>query len=222
MENTAIVLTGLLNSRFVNLIRQFYNNIPNVIVSTWNDQDSYLIDDLSANGFTVLLHDYPEHANSTNVQIYAAQKGVLYAQSLGFKYAYHSRTDVFPLNYAKFIGSIKDLYESKLTVVSGLSHAYILDILVVGPIEKLLKLYNNLQEPDDNRYVEIFLMENYYNKTNLSRDDIRSEINFCLDRCRENNIEIIWFRNTEWEGGTRTIPMMRVISEYCTEPGIYT
>jgi len=155
--------------------------------------------------------------------MFAAKMGVLYAQRLGFRYIFHSRTDVFPLNYTKFINCIADLYESKLTVLYGLAHAYILDIIVVGTIDNILKLYDTLQEPADIRDPEIFLLENYYNKVNLSREDIKSDINFCLDRCNDNNIELIWYRNLNWsEVNTRTIPMMRVISEYSKEPGVYT
>jgi len=219
MENIAIILTGQLQSVYINKLIQAYTNIQNVIVSTWKDQDPQLIEDLSANGFIILLSELPSDHVQNN-KIFAAKKGCLYAQSLGFKYVYHSRTDVFPLNFSHFIHSIKDLYESKITVICGLSNSYFLDILVIGPINNMLKFYGKLQDPTDTRCPEVFLLETYYNKKNLSREDIKSEINFCLDRCK--NIEFIWFRNRLWaDRPSRTIPMMRVISEYCTEPGIY-
>ena len=43
----------------------------------------------------------------------------------------------------------------------------------------------------------------------------------CLNLCRKYDIEFIWVRPPWWGIGCRTIPMMKVINEYCKESDVY-
>ena len=78
-----------------------------------------------------------------------------------------------------------------------------------------------LQPIKDERYPEKFLMENYSNKVNLTKEDIRDIFNFSLSACIENNIEFIWYRPPQWKTPLRTIPDMRIINEYCKDTFIW-
>ena len=99
IDNTIVVITGLINVFFVDNLIKSYKNTNNKLISTWYDQDKDLIELLILNNFKIVLNDYPKHKNSTNVQIYATNKGSQEAKKLGYKYICHTRSDVFPLNY---------------------------------------------------------------------------------------------------------------------------
>jgi len=203
-----------------NLIKS-YVGIYDKLVSTWNDQDKDLLELLSLNNFKIVLSDYPEHKNSANVQIHATRMGALEAQRLGYRYVCHTRTDVFPLNYNKFLYSCADLYSEKITILCGIPSVYFLDILTIGPIDEILRFYNTLQESSDTRFPEKYLMETYIGSGDLTKEDIKSHFNICLNICRRDGIEFIWVRPPWWAIGCRTIPMMKVIGEYCKESDVY-
>lgn len=223
LDDTITIITGLLNDIFVPRLIYSYKDIPHKLISTWKDQDPALLSDLSENGFIIILNEYPEHKCSTNYQVVPTKKGLEYALEQQFSYVCHTRTDVFLLNHRTFLNATRELYTEKITVICGIDTdiVYHLDIITVGHIYNLLKFYNALQEPDDERPVELFLLENYNESSNITRDTIKVNMHFCLDICRNNTIEIIWYRDEMWKDPSRTIPNMRVISEYCNDSFIF-
>ena len=44
---------------------------------------------------------------------------------------------------------------------------------------------------------------------------------FCLEECKQNDIEFIWHRDKKWKTPKRTIPDMKVIKEYCDDEFIF-
>jgi hypothetical protein len=64
-------------------------------------------------------------------------------------------------------------------------------------------------------------METYLGKKDLTKEDIKTHFNICLNLCRKYDIEFIWVRPPWWGIGCRTIPMMKVINEYCKESDVY-
>jgi hypothetical protein len=222
IDETIVVITGLINELFVDNLIKSYKNTNNKLISTWYDQDKDLIELLRINNFKIVLNFYPKHINSTNVQIYSAHRGTQEAKKLGYKYVCHTRTDVFPLNYIEFLTRCQELYTQKLMIISGIpTHVLFLQILTAGPINEILKFYNKLQEPHDTRFPEIYLMETYLGKKDLTKEDIKTHFNICLNLCRKYDIEFIWVRPPWWGIGCRTIPMMKVINEYCKESDVY-
>ena len=199
IDNTIVVITGLINVFFVDNLIKSYKNTNNKLISTWYDQDKDLIELLILNNFKIVLNDYPKHKNSTNVQIYATNKGSQEAKKLGYKYICHTRSDVFPLNYLEFLKKSQQLYTEKLTIICGIpSDVLFLQILTVGSINEILNFYNKLQEPTDTRFPEKYLMETYIGKQNLTKEDIKTHFNICLNLCRKYDIEFIWFRPSWW------------------------
>jgi len=221
-DKTIVIITGQLNFMFVDNLLESYKDVTHKMVSTWADQDEELLNILSLNNFNILRNDYPSYINSTNVQIHSTRMGLLEAQRLGFKYICHTRTDVFPLNYRDFLDSCAHLYTEKPSVLCGIpTNVYFMDILVAGPIDKMLQFYNKLQERGDTRGPETYLLEEYLGKRNLTKDAVKSSLNICLNVCRQRGIEFIWVRPAWWAIGCRTIPMMKVIAEYCGESAVY-
>jgi len=222
LPETIVVITGLLNYIFVDNLIESYKHVSHKLVSTWHDQDKDLVEILRHNNFKIVLSNYPPYKNSTNVQIYATRQGALEAQKLGYKYVCHTRTDVFPLDYIQFLERCAHLYSEKLMVICGIPlEQYFLQILTAGPVDDILKFYNKLQEPTDNRCPEAYLMETYIGGRGLSKETIKSHFNMCLKVCRQYGLEFIWVRPPWWGIGCRTIPMMKVIAEYCGESAVY-
>jgi hypothetical protein len=222
-DDTVTIITGLLNDIFVPRLIYSYRNIKNKILSTWKDQDPTLLSDLSENGFIIILNKYPEHKCSMNYQITLTKTALDYALQEQFSYVCHMRTDVFPSDHIKFLDVTRELYTEKLTVLCGIhtNIIYFLDIITIGHIYTLLKFYGTLQKKNDERPVELFLLENYNEVANLTREQIKINMHFCLETCQKNRVEFVWYRDSNWRVGNRTIPNMRVISEYCSEEFIF-
>jgi len=223
--DTLVVITGLLGPLHVENLIALYKYTPNKLVSTWNDQPPELIKKLVENGFYVLGNKYPELRTSANLQIVCAHNGIAWAINKGFKYVCRMRTDVFPLNFELFLEKTEAIYTEDLMVICGkeTSFVYFLDIIVAGPVDKMLKFFGTLQPTGDTRIPEKFLLETYAGpgRPIVTREDVKSVFKTCLDVCKRESIEFLWVRLPGWYVGKRSNPFMRVISEYCAEDTIF-
>lgn len=103
---TAIILQGPISSEgnfTLKLIKFYLNNYDNlqVILSTWNDQDTSRFSELKEFGnFHLLKSEYPAYKGISNInlQIVSAQAGLQLAKSLSVERAIKSRTDQGFLN----------------------------------------------------------------------------------------------------------------------------
>lgn len=190
MEDTCVVITGVIDSSFVSPLINMYKDIPNKIISTWRDQSH--INEFIENGFMVCLNDYPIHKNSTNYQTVNIRQGCIKAKELGFKYVIRMRTDLICNDMGLFMTVIEKFYKDKLTVLCGLQTTvfYYVDFFVAGPISEMLIFFNKEQETEDKRFVEQYWMEEYFNKSNITFDEFKQRINICLTDLRNNNIEM--------------------------------
>jgi hypothetical protein len=219
-DDTVTIITGKLIERCIDHLICSYINVKHKIISTWKDQDSLLIEDLSKNGFTIILNDYPEHKNTVNYQITCIRAGLLKAQEMGFKYAVRSRTDIFPNNQLKFIDITRNLYNEKITVIGGIKGEYpnddcILDLIVSGHINEMLIVYEKIQLPNDSRSPEQFLLETYFNQDKIKINLLNTKLNSCLNLCKENKIEFTWYRILRYNSIGLSFPYMKIIKEYC-------
>ena len=222
MDDTVVVITGLLTPFYVeNLIAQ-YKYTKHKIISTWNDQDIYLIFKLTISGFLIICNKYPELRSSANLQIICAHNGVERAIANGFKYICHARTDIFPLNFNKFLTATRHIYTEGLMVPCGIDNGliYYVQLLITGPAEEMRKLYSKL-EATDTKFPEKFLIENYAGRPIDTREDVLSVFRTFLDICKKENIEFLWARPPEWFIGERSNPLMRLIGEYCAEDAMF-
>jgi hypothetical protein len=190
MEDTCVVITGVIDSSFVSPLINMYKDIPNKIISTWRYQSH--INEFIENGFMVCLNDYPIHKNSTNYQTVNIRQGCIKAKELGFKYVIRMRTDLICNDMGLFMTVIEKFYKDKLTVLCGLQTTvfYYVDFFVAGPINEMLIFFNKEQETEDKRFVEQYWMEEYFNKSNITFDEFKQRINICLTDLRNNNIEM--------------------------------
>jgi hypothetical protein len=218
-NDTAIVITGLLNQIFTDNLIRSYSNVKNKIISTWNDAEPSLIKQLEDAGFVIKLNEYPFLKNSTNLQIANIRGGLSIAKDCGFQYIIRTRTDIFPENMTKYMELTRQMYSSRITFLCGIEteHTYFADFIVAGPIDEILRFYGKFQEPFDGRFVEKYLLETYLCCGGISMDKIRDNFNLSLKTCKENDVEFIWWRPDSWRASNRTIPMMKLIKEYCSE-----
>lgn len=222
-NDTVTIITGKLIEICIDYLIHSYTKIKHKIISTWKDEDSSLLEQLSSNGFIIVLNDYPEYKNTTNYQITCIRAGLLKAQELGFKYAVRSRTDIFPNIQLKFIHITRHLYNEKITVIGGIIGEYpnddsFLDLIISGHINEMLKLYPILQLPNDSRNPEQFLLETYFNTSKIKIDILNTKMNSCINLCKENKIEFTWYRTQRYFATGLSFPYMKLIKEYCMAP----
>jgi hypothetical protein len=190
MDDTCVVITGILRDEFIQPLIKMYKEVPHKIISTWKDQPH--IDELKNNGFIIRLNDYPSYRNCTNYQTVNIREGCLLAKSLSFSYVIRMRTDLICNDVFKFMGCIKHLYKEKITVLGFIqtSLLYIIDFFVAGPTNEILLVFNEEQKEGDRRFVEQYWMEEYFNKKDLTFSDLKERLFSCLQVLKENNIEM--------------------------------
>jgi hypothetical protein len=190
MDDTCVVITGLLRSDFIQPLIDMYKDVPNKIISTWKDQPH--INEIENNGFIIKLNDYPSYVNCTNYQTVNIREGCLLAKSLGFPYVIRMRTDLICNDIVKFMGCIKHLYKERITVLGFIQTSlfYIIDFFVAGPISEMLLVFKEEQKEGDGRFVEQYWMEEYFNKKDLTLTDVKERLYSCLQVLQENNIDM--------------------------------
>lgn len=154
-SDTAILLQGpvaikddfTLNT--VKMYRQYYNGIK-IIVSTWIDTDSRLVERLRDAGADVVLSEYPavNPPGNLNCQLISALAGVKRAKTVGAKYTVKTRTDQRYYNPCA-LSMLLGLYEQgKVIMLGGVSNSYcarpfyISDFLAFGETEEIKLIYD--------------------------------------------------------------------------------
>jgi len=221
-DDTVTIISGLVESIYIDYLIDAYKYIKHKILSTYSDTDSKILDIFKTNGFIVVLSDpLPDEENKiclgTARQVNHIQNGIKKALELGYKYVCRSRTDIFPQSHRKFLYLTRDLYKEKITSLCGIyleNFAYYLDIIVCGTIENISHLFNKKQSLSYNKNSELWFLENYCNHPIDSEDDVKKYINFVADISRDNDIEIIWYKpNTKYFYST-SAPFVKLIKDY--------
>ena len=210
------VITGILKPISVIHLVQAYSHTQHKLISTWKDEDPNLLNILDKSGFIIVLSEKPANMTSYNAQAVTAIAGIIKAEQLGFTHVCRTRTDVFPSNHEYFLHCTYNLYSSKVMAICGIFD-WFLDIIMVGPINKMIKAFSHLQVPGDDSCPEQIIIDNLYDGTCNEKGDKRSILNFCLPICKEKGLEIIWYRPPKWKNRIRSIPYMKVVNEYCID-----
>ena len=225
LENTMILITGQLNELFARRLIETYKNVYHKMISTWNNTNKEIIETLEKKGFIVLLNsDQPlkkyRITLKDNLQILCIKTGVEKAKELGYKHVLISRTDIFSNDVERFIKVNQNLYLEKIMVICGIKTksvgVFFLDIIVAGPIEKILSMFI-LKKSTDRTPYEIYLLRNYTKKRLVTQDKMHEFFNFALPNCRKHRIELTWYRDAKWKTQKRSIPDMKIIKEYCDD-----
>ena len=203
--NLGVVITGILIEDDIDELISVYKNIKYKIISTWNDQDIILVNKLKDENFIIVQDDYPLYMYSTNYQMKSSYNGCIKAKELGCDYVIKIRGDIICNNFDLFINVLKDKYfdSDKLISFAGMdfgnAHVCIMDNMIAGNINNMIKLYTNIIEPNNTTCPEIYLQENYIKKNNLTKEDIRNNFIFCFNHCRDNNLTFFIKKHYKWE-----------------------
>jgi hypothetical protein len=218
---TAILFTGKINLLALDVLIEQTKNIENKFASIWGNEKQEYIVKLSNNNFKIIYNDINQQ-KIYRPQFITVFNGLNYLKENGYEYVLRTRIDIVSLDYSKYLNLVCELYPEKITVIAGIetSTTYFLDIIVSGKINEMCN-FCALQPINDDRYYEKFLIENYSNKINLTKDEIINIFNFSLNDCIANNIEFMWYRPISWKSYAITYPDMRVIKEYCNSSIIW-
>lgn len=218
---TAILFTGKINLLALDVLIEQTKNIENKFASIWGNEKPEYIVKLSNNNFKIIYNDINQQ-KIYRPQFITVVNGLNYLKENGYEYVLRTRLDIVSLDYSKYLNLVSELYPEKITVIAGIetSTTYFLDIIVSGKINEMCN-FCALQPINDDRYYEKFLIENYSNKINLTKDEIINIFNFSLNDCIVNNIEFMWYRPISWKLYAITYPDMRVIKEYCNSSIIW-
>jgi phenolic acid decarboxylase len=221
---TAFLFSGKIYPDAFDIFIEQTKNIDNKFASIWNNENPEYITILINNNFTIIYNDTKEQELYTP-QFICIFNGLNFLKENGYEYVLKSRFDIVSChynNYIEMLKGVKNSYSEKITVIAGIetSTIFFTDTIVAGKIDEMCKMYS-LQSLHDGRYPEKFLIENYSNKTNLTRQDIKDIFHFSLNDCILNNFEFIWYRPMSWKSPTITCPDMRIIGEYCKSDFIW-
>ena len=228
-DDTVTIISGLVESIHIDYLIDAYKYLKHKILSTYSDTDGKILDAFKTNGFTIVLSDpLPDEENKICLgaarQVIHIENGIKKALELGYKYVCRSRTDVFPQSHRKFLHLTRDLYKEKLTSICGVNLDalnFYLDIIVCGTIENISGLFNKKRPLSYNKNTELWFLENYCNHPIDSADDVKKYINFVANICRDNDIEIIWYRPNDNYFCTISAPFVKLINNYSIEKFAY-
>lgn len=210
MENdTCIVITGLVLEEYIESLLITYKNVKHKMIVTWKDQDIKLLQKLENNGFVIILNDYPAKKCSVNYQTRNIYTGFLKAKEMLFKYVIRMRTDVQCDNFLKFMGAIRNLYIEKLSCICGQGYTqgyfdgvnhitwdtdYFQDFCIAGPINAIIPMFEQEQVEEDGRFPEIFWLETYLCKKNVTANEIKKSFNYFISLMEKNHIIFYWIK----------------------------
>jgi hypothetical protein len=196
MYKVCIVLQGQIYPEIIDELFKTYKDVKDIIISTWNTENMDCINKCREKGFEVILQDPPEYTVQANYQVKSLSAGFKRAIELGYTHAFRCRTDIKINNIVKLLDLLQsNIPLDKLSFLTMYKNnisepEYLTDHIVYGPLEKLSNYWKTYQLPNDARFIELFLMETYFNKTNMVLNDIKNEITFFMKICYENGITV--------------------------------
>jgi hypothetical protein len=194
MDTTCVIVQGKIYPEILNELLETYKDIKNKILSTWTTEDKSCIEICKQNGFDIIIQEPPEYCCPTNYQVKSVNLACNYALSKGFTHGFRIRADI-KINKLNKLLEILLLTSDKLSFLTmfqnlSLSPEYLTDYLIFGPLPKLERYFSIYQKPDDSRFVELFLMETYFNKNKIVYNDIKDEIYLFQKNCYIENITV--------------------------------
>jgi len=205
---SAILFTGIIFPRTFDTLMKETKCIKYKFASIWDNEDQIYHSKLIDNNFIVIIN------NSKDQELFTPQfvpivNALKYIKEQHVEYVLKSRFDILSSDYSRYLELMIRGYTNKITVLCGIQTdtTYFLDLIVFGNLDTMCKLYA-LQEANDKRFPEKFIIENVSKKENVSKETLKEIFNFSLDACIDNTIEFFWQRITK----PNSIP---IVNDYC-------
>ena len=209
-----IVIQGPIN--YYKEIVECYENIHNTVVSTWEDEPEESIKYIESFGIPVILNKKPSFPGylNINMQTTSAMGGIKYLEEKGITEILKTRGDISISNIDKFLkvlkgkdmsflaiateGVRKDLYYE--LVYQHFSHDYPVDLVIYGTTENIKNSFNFLLEENAPIPPEALVAYGFTSGKGIDfKLDysylIEKGVNFYLQECLDNNIELLWLKN---------------------------
>ena len=141
----------------IKIYKKIFNNGEKIILSTWNNEDKSIIDDIKNNGIYVVQSQTPTECGRGNInfQIISTQNGIKKAEELGCQYVLRTRTDqrMYAANISRYLINLLKLFpvnneklNSRIIALSFNSFIYrfygVSDMFQFGNIQDIKKYWN--------------------------------------------------------------------------------
>lgn len=128
-----------------------------ILFSSWKEDNT--------SGIPIILSEKPEYTGvgNVNLQKTTTLRGLYYAREIGYSHCLKIRSDLFPTNNEKLIGSFdpdKLNFIAKHRQVDGEYDGYLVDYLQYGKTEDLILLWENV-EINSSSFAELALTKSY-------------------------------------------------------------
>ncbi len=203
-DSVCYLITGQLTLEYTAQLIYAFERIPHKVVSTWIGENPEYIHYLLSHGFHVVLNEKPTIQTSANFQGVAALHGLRKIQEHGYKYCVRIRTDMLFRNLYHFNQIlIPQFQENKLLCLCGMRSEnpdlwYYLDLLIAGPVEKMIQFYSPMMTENEPRCAEIFWLESYLGHPATRKEDVQEVFSFCGKHFYQQPILCQWL-GKGWE-----------------------
>ena len=207
-----IIIQGPTN--YCREIIECYENIPNVVFSTWDDEPQENIEYIKSKGIDIIQSSKPTFGGYLNInfQTLSTFAGLEYLESKGVTEVLKIRGDLKPNDVKLLLDILKNRPLSFLAICkpnvrplyyeleyTHTSFDFPVDLFMYGNIDNLKKCFNF--QIDDTYPIppEALIAYNYFSSSdlefNLTYDNfLNNGISFFMNECLENNIKINWLK----------------------------
>jgi hypothetical protein len=208
-----IVIQGPTN--YCKEIIDCYQNIPNVVFSTWDDEPQENIDYIKLKNIDVVQTPkptFPGHLN-VNYQVLSTYVGLEYLKSKNVTEVLKIRSDLKSNDINLLLNILKQKPLSFLAICKpnvrplyyelGYNHMsfdFPVDLFLYGNIENMIKCFSFQIEETLQIPPEALIAYSYFSNSNLEfkldyNTFIKNNISFFMNDCLKNNIKVKWLKN---------------------------
>jgi len=205
---SCLVLEGPLYDVCIPYVLEMIKKVP-TILSVWADEPSEKIEMFRGNAIDIVLSTKPHIGGGSRINYpnTTLVNGFKRAKELGYTHAMRFRVDNYCPTIDEFIDIFKNESSDKLVglcwfhhVESPAPNGYIMDHIMYGPIDILIRYRSCIQSADDIRFTERFLQESYFNKTDIRYEDTLSDFKFVLHKLIEKQQKVFFTHHHTEQG----------------------
>jgi hypothetical protein len=207
-----IVIQGPLT--FYKEIVECYKHIPNIVISTWDDEDIKHINYIKNNNIPIVLSAKPNNPGylNINMQTVSTMAGIHYLEQIKVTEILKVRTDIITTNIDKLLSILNNKSLAFLGICkpnvrpleyyieyNHSSFDFPINLMEYGNLENIKNLFNFTIENYTPIPPESLLSYNYFKSNDLEfKLDydyfIKNNIYFYLNDCIQHNIDFLWLK----------------------------
>jgi len=195
-----LILGGPIYEKSIKFIELMCKNVP-TIITTWDDEPLEKILLLKKISIDIVLNKKPLYNGNQNINCanFSLVNGFKRAKDLGYLNVLRFRTDLYSPEIKLLCKIFSKTNLNKLSSLCWFNHfveyspyGYIMDHVMYGPVDLMIKYRNVEQKIGDNTHTEAFLQNNYFMKTNVTYEDVKEDFCFVLHELSIKKIKIFF------------------------------